>query len=119
MRDYIFIPCASGHFLFQMSGCGHTQELRRTLEMFLLSLILFSRCNVEGGLQQLRSCPGEPHTRLVVCTDHVHACHFISALTPLKLGNITADFPRFLSILLHCGSDSIDQDILRGWRYYF
>lgn len=49
MRDNIFIPHISGYFLSQISGSVHTQELRRTQGMFLLSLILLSRCNVEGG----------------------------------------------------------------------
>lgn len=130
MRDYISIPHTSGYFSSQVSGSAHTQELRRTLGMFLLSLILLSRCDGEGGLPQLQSCAGEPHTRLVVYTNHVHGCQSISALTQLKMENLTADFPRFLSILFNsmevwgnkcysvCVSDSINQDILRGWRYY-
>lgn len=55
--------------------------------MFPLFLILLSRCNVEGGLHQLHSCAGEPHTTLVVYSNHMHACQFISSLTPKKLEN--------------------------------
>lgn len=101
MRNYVFIPHISGCFLSQISGHVHTQELRRTMEMFLLSLFLLSRCDAEGGLHQLQSCAGELHTRLEVCTNHMVCCQFISTRTPLKLENLTADFPRFLSILFN------------------
>lgn len=101
MRDYVFIPHVSGYFFSQISGCVRTQELRRTLEMFLLSLFLLPRCDAEGGLYQLHSCAGEPHTRLVLCTNHVYACQFISAPTPSNLENPPADFQGCLSILFN------------------
>lgn len=69
--------------------------------MFLLSLFLLPRCDAEGGLHQLHSCAGEPHTRLVVCTNQVYACQFISAPTPSKLEKPPADFQGCLSILFN------------------
>lgn len=50
---------------------------------------LSASCDVEDGLNQLHSCAGQPHIRLVEYTDRMYPCQFISDVTPLKLEQIT------------------------------